>query len=336
MKNRRNDLCLCGSGVKYVDCCANKQKGDAQRGMLGAAMDEVRELLEGRSFTSLEETNAFLSQQMQQRNQAPKNDFDGLSPEQMHRFLLFPFESPHLVSFPSCLDAAPEAPVLTLFSMLVEVLGDKGVKATTTGNLPRNLCRNIAMAYLGEGKYRENYRYGELRSEPEFFHLHVTRLVSGLAGFVRKYKEKFIVSSGCRKLMSKHGPAGIYPKLFREFATRYNWAYRDHWQQIPLIQQSFLFTLYLLKRHGTEWQTGRFYEDWFLRAFPAVLQEISPVGEYFSPEQILRSCYSPRCLDSFAGFFGLAEIQRDSAERYNGDFRLRKLPLLDNVVQFHL
>ena len=72
MKNRRNDLCLCGSGVKYVDCCANKQKGDAQRGMLGAAMDEVRELLEGRSFTSLEETNAFLSQQMQQRNQAPK------------------------------------------------------------------------------------------------------------------------------------------------------------------------------------------------------------------------------------------------------------------------
>ena len=106
--------------------------------------------------------------------------------------------------------------------------------------------------------------------------------------------------------------------------------------EIPLIQQSFLFTLYLLKRHGTEWQTGRFYEDWFLRAFPAVLQEISPVGEYFSPEQILRSCYSPRCLDSFAGFFGLAEIQRDSAERYNGDFRLRKLPLLDNVVQFHL
>ncbi len=335
MKIGQNDLCLCGSGIKYEDCCANKLKVD-QRAMLGAAMDEVRELLEGRSFASLDEANAFLSLHMQQRNQAPKDNFDGLSSEQMHSFLHFPFESPHLVSFPSCLDVAPEAPILTLFKLLAERLGDQGVKATSTGNLPRNLCRNIAMAYLGEEKYQENYRYGELRSEQEFFDLHVTRLVSGLTGFVKKYKGKFVVSSECRKLMSKNGLASTYPKLFREYATRYNWAYRDRWQQIRLIQQSFLFSLYLLKRHGTEWQSSRFYEDWFLRAFPAVLQEVLPIGEYFAPEQVLRSCYSSRCIDSFAGFLGLVEIQRDSGKRYNEDFRLRKLPLLDRVVQFHL
>jgi hypothetical protein len=335
MKTGQNDLCLCGSGIKYQNCCANKLKVD-HRAMLGAALDEVKELLGGRSFASLEEANAFLSLHMQQRNQAPKDDFDGLSSEQMHRFLHFFFESPDLVSFPSCLDVAPEAPVLALFSLLVGALGDKGVKATTTGNLPRNLCRNIAMTYLGEEKYQENYRYGELRSEPEFFDLHVTRLVSGLTGFVRKYNGKFIVSSEYRKLMNKNGLAGIYPRLFREFATRYNWAYRDHWQQIPLIQQSFLFTIYLLKKHGTEWQTNRFYEDRFLRAFPSVLQEVSPLGDYYSPEQILRSCFSLRCLESFAAFMGLAGIQRDSAKRYDSDFRLRKLPLLDHVVQFHL
>jgi len=335
MKIGQNDLCLCGSGSTYKECCANKLKVD-QRARLGAVIDEVRELLEGQSFASLEEANAFLSQHMQQRNQAPKDDFDGLSPEQIHRFLYFPFESPSLVSFPSCLDVAPDAPILALFSLLIEAVGDRGVKATTTGNLPRKLCRNIAMAYLGEEKYRENFRFGELRSEPEFFDLHVTRLVSGLSGFIRKYKGKFIVNSECRKLMSKRGLAGIYPRLFREFATRYNWAYRDHWQQISLIQQSFLFTLYLFKKHKAEWQSSRFYEDWFLRAFPAVLQEVLPVGDYYSPEQILRSCYSLRCLDSFAGFLGLVEIERDSAKRSNGDFRLKKLPLLDHVVQFHL
>ncbi len=335
MKIGQNDLCICGSGIKYKDCCANKLK-DYQLARFGAVMDEVRELLEGRSFASLEEANAFLSQHMQQRNQAPKDDFDGLSPEQMHRFLHFPLESPHVVSFPSCLDVVPEAPILALLSLLVEVLGDKGVKATTTGNLPRKLCRDIAMAYLGEEKYRERSRFGELRSEPEFFDLHVTRLVSGLSGFVRKYKGKFIVSNECRKVMSKHGLAGIYPRLFREFATRYNWAYSGGLREIPLIQQSFLFSLYLLEKHGTEWQSSRFYEDLFLRAFPAVLQEVSPIGEYFSPEQTVRSCYSQRCLDSFAGFLGLVEIQRDSAKRYDGDFRLRKLPLLDHVVQFHL
>jgi hypothetical protein len=291
MKIGPNELCPCGSGVKYKKCCGNKQESGGQR-PLGAIMEAVRELLEGRSFASLEETNAFLGQHMQQRNQAPKDDFDGLSPEQMHRFLHFPFETPNLVSFPSCLDVAPEAPIISLFSLLVEGIGGQGVKATTTGNLPRNLCRDIAMAYMGEEKYREIFRYGQLRSEPEFFDLHVARLVSGLCGFVRKYKGKFIVSGECRKLMSKHGRAGIYPRLFREFASRYNWAYRGGLREIPLIQHSFLFTLYLFKRHGTEWQSSRFYEDWFLRAFPAVLQEFSPIGEYYSPEQILRSSYS--------------------------------------------
>lgn len=336
MEIERNDRCPCGSGMKYKDCCASERKVDARRAMLDATMREVRELLEGRSFASLEEANAFLSKHMRQRNEAPNADFDGLSPELMHRFLHFPFESPDLVSFPSCLDVSPQAPILTLFSMLVEGLGDKGVKTTSTGNLPRNLCRDIAMAYLGEEKYRENYRYGELRTEPEFFDLHVTRLVSGAAGFVRKYKGKFIVSSECRKTMAKHGPAGICPKLFREFASRYNWAYRDRWQQIALLQQSFLFTLYLLKKHGTEWRKNRFYEDWFLRAFPAILQEVSPLGDYFSSEQIVRKCYSLRCLDSFTGFLGLVEIKRDNTKLSDGDFRLRKLPLLDHVVQFHL
>ncbi len=330
-----NDLCPCGSGKKFQHCCANKLSADVHWAKLDDAMDEIRELLKGRSFASLEDANAFLGEYTQKRNRAPRDNFDGLSSEQMHRFLHFPFETPELVSFPSPLDIPPEAPILTLFNLLVEALGDQGVKATSTGNLPRKLCRDIAMAYMGEEKYREIYRYGEMRSEPEFFDLNVTRLVSGLAGFIRKYKGKFVVGGECRKLMSKHGLTGIYPKLIREFATRYNWAFRDSWQQVPLIQQSFLFTLYLLERHGGDWQPNRYYEDWFLRAFPAVLQEVSPVGEYSTPEKILRSCYSLRCLDSFAGFLGMVEIQREADKRY-GNFRLKKLPLLDHVVRFHL
>ena len=147
----QNDLCPCGSGIKYRDCCANKPKTD-QRAGLEAVIEEVRALLKGRSFSSLEEANAFLSQHMQQQNQAPKDEFDGLSSEQMHRFLHFPFESPDLASFPTCLDVFPKAPILTLFSLLVEGLGDKGAKATTTGNLPRNLCRDIAVGISGRGE----------------------------------------------------------------------------------------------------------------------------------------------------------------------------------------
>lgn len=325
-----------GNGVNDGESRVGSHNGDGRRAKPGTVVDEIQELLESRSFASLEEVNAFLSEHMQKRNRSPKDDFGGLSPEQMHHLLYFPLDSPHLVSFPSRLDIVPEAPIVTLFSLLTEALGDTGMKATATGNLPRKLCRDVALAFMGEEKYREFSKYGELRSESDFFDLHVTRVVAGLSGLVRKYKGKFIVGKECGRLMAKHGLGSIYPRLFKTFTTKYNWAYQDGWGQLPMIQQSFAFTLYLLNRHGAEWRSNQFYEDLFLRAFPTLVREVVPVSQYFSPEEILRNCYSRRCLKSFAGFLGLAEIKRETTEGRGRDFRLRKLPLLDHVVRFHL
>ncbi len=187
MKTGRNDPCPCGSGLKYKKCCADKQH---QR-VMGPVMGELKELLKDKSFGSLDEDNAFLHQHSMQRNQAPSDDFHGLSPEQMHRFLHFPFDTPHLVTFRSSLDSNPQAPILSLFNLLVAAIGDEGLKATATSNLPRNFCRESAQSYYGEEEYRRISRFGELRTEPEFRVMHTTRLVAGLAGLVRKYKGKF-------------------------------------------------------------------------------------------------------------------------------------------------
>jgi len=56
-----------------------------------------------------DEINAFLQQQMEQRNSTPLADFHGLSSEQTHRFLHFPFATPYLVTFPSRLESDPQA-----------------------------------------------------------------------------------------------------------------------------------------------------------------------------------------------------------------------------------
>jgi hypothetical protein len=335
MKIGRNDLCPCGSGLKYKKCCAGKQEPCGQSAGMSDVMDEVKELLKGQSFASLEEANLFIGRHMQQRNQLPGDDFHGLSSEQMHRFLYFPFETPQLVTFPEVLDVSPEAPILTLFNLLVNAIGDQGLKPTSTGNLPRNLCREAALAFLGEEGYREKTRYGGINSEPDFFDLHVTRLVAELAGLFRKYKGKFILSRDCRKLLAEHGNAGIYPRLFRAFASNYNWAYRDGFQELPLVQQSFLFTMFLLRKFGDEWRPNVFYEDRFLRAFPKILDEVEPVI-YITPEKRVCTCYSWRCLEGFAGFMGLVEIEKGSKYLSDMGFRLKKRPLLDAVVQFNL
>jgi hypothetical protein len=335
MKIGRNDPCSCGSGIKYKKCCAGKQQAGEQPAGVGVVTGELRELLKGQSFGSLDEANAFLSKHMRQRNKAPADDFHGLSPEQMHWFLHFPFDTPALINFPASLDITPQAPIATLFNLLVNAIGDEGLKATATGNLPRNFCREAARTYLGEEEYQRWSRFGEMRSETEFKEMHVTRLVAELAGLIRKYKGKFILGRECRKLLTGNGPANIYPRLLVAFVKKYNWGYQDGYQEIPFIQHSFLFSLYLLGRYGEEWRANTFYEDCILRAFPALLPQVQPTS-YYSAEKILRNCYSLRCLEHFARFLGLAEIERDPNKRFTADFLLRNMPLLDHVVQFQL
>ena len=336
MKTGRNDPCPCGSGLKYKKCCTDKHDADEHQRVMGPVMGELRELLKDKSFGSLDEANAFLRQHSQLRNQAPVDDFHGLSSEQMHRFLHFPFDTPHLITFPSSFSSDPKIPVLSLFNLLADAIGDDGLKATATGNLPRSFCRESARIFLGEEEYQRWSRFGELRSEPEFREMHTTRLVAELAGLVRKYKGKFILSKECRKLLAEQGQPGIYPRMFQAFVREYNWAYDDHLGEIPFIQQSFLFSLYLLARYGGEWRSSIFYEDSFLRAFPNLLPQVQPVGNYYSPEKVVRLSYSARCLERFARFFGLVEIERSGNDRYSEEFRVKKLPFLDQVVQFHL
>ncbi|NOQ52929.1 MAG: hypothetical protein GQ578_12040 [Desulfuromonadaceae bacterium] len=335
MKISRNDPCPCDSGKKYKKCCLMQQQSPAQPDGVAETFAEVRQLLKGKDFASLEEANAFLSTHMHQRNQAPRVDFSGLSPEQMTRFLHYPFDSPELVAFTDSIVGEPTAPILTLFGLLVEAIGEQGLKPTANGNLPRNFCREAALSYWGEEVHRERIRHSNINKEEDFFDLHVTRLVAELAGLIRKYRGKFILSRDCRRLLDEQGMAGIFPRLLRAYAQKFNWAYRDGYPDLGFVQQAFLFTLYLLHRHGNNWKPHTFYAGSFLRAFPRVLDEV-PAVSYRTPEETVRSCYTHRTLECFVGFFGLAEVEKISKERYSYNFRVKKLPLLDAAVCFRV
>lgn len=71
MKIGRNDPCLCGSGIKYKKCCAGKQETGGQPPGMGGVMGELRELLKGQSFASLDEANAFLRQHISAATMKP-------------------------------------------------------------------------------------------------------------------------------------------------------------------------------------------------------------------------------------------------------------------------
>ena len=116
-----------------------------------------------------------------QKNRAPLDDFQRLSPEQMHRFLHFPFSSPNLVTFSERPVVSPEVPLMRLFGLMISAMGERGSRPPKTGNLPLAFVREAAHVYASE----EERMSPGFHTETEFVDLNVTRLVCGLAGLIR-------------------------------------------------------------------------------------------------------------------------------------------------------
>lgn len=333
----RNDPCPCGSGKKFKHCCLNLGRDFPSPEPMPGLPDDLRALMDGMQFESLEELQSFVEQYSRQKNETPTDDFDGLSPEQMYRMLHFAYESAPLVVFEEVLQTDPQAPIMVLFQLLIDAIGEKGLKPTATGNLPRNFCREAAISYWGAEKLAERTKYRSINQEPDFHDLHTTRIVAEIAGLIRKHNGRFILSSECRRLLKRGGPRAIYPSLLRTYTESFNWSYLDGFPDLKLIQTSFLFTLYLLKRHGATAKDQIFYENAFLRAFPAIIDEVPENSLlYRSPESVIGHAYTWRALVNFAAYFGLAAVKPKSDEFLCHEYEVTARPLLDQVLKFKI
>jgi hypothetical protein len=311
--------------------------GSAESGSktAGEVVRRLEKLLEGRSFATEEELQAFIDAFMEWESRKPVDDFLGLSPSQMHRLLHFPFSSPEILSFDPFPEGASEAPALRLFLLLAEALGETGVKLTAKGNIPPKICDAIALSWWGPEIYARQTRYGGIRTQDDFHEIGIIRILGEEGGLLLKRKGRLSVTAKCRKIRKTHGEAGVFSLLFDIYVRRFNWAYRDRYEPLPFIQESFAFALFLLKRMGEEWRPAEEYQEAYVRAFPALLEEI-PESPYRSREKTAGRVFFLRSLERFAFFFGLAEQDPLPDPFDNVTYRIRKTPLLDRLVRFRI
>lgn len=332
----RNEPCPCGSGRKYKHCCLLNSTSARETNPATRAADEIGEEAEGRVFESLEEANAFVKASAQRRNNAGLDEFQGLSPYQMHRLLHFPFDSPDIVRFKFDIDSPAGIPALQLLSLIAGGLGNEGVKVTQTGNLPRALCRDIMREHLGGDGYADATSFGDYTGETDCFELHITRLVAGLAGLVRKNHGRLSTTTTCRTLLAEGGYGTLYRLLFTQYVTKMNWAYPQGIVENAFFSSSFAFSLYLLSRFGDRLRPGTEYSRMFFDAFPQLLaigDDQADLPE-LEPGTNLRSGYQAQVFGRFSELFGLAQV---GPEDTTNPFRVRTYrasPVLAKVVTF--
>ena len=297
-----------------------------------AIQQKVQEAVVSSNISSIDELNAVAQEAAHQQNLAPVDDFCGLSPSQMHALLHFPFDS-DLFTYSISITSV-ETSIMRLFLALTEAIGETGLKATAKGNLPLNFCKELAEQFIDESAGTVPPRIGGIRTELDFDELHCTRLVAELAGLIRKYRGKFVLTKKCQQLLAAEKMGEVYFELFRSYATKFNWGYRDSFEEAQFIQQSFLFTLYLLHKYGNTEQSEDFYSDKFITAFPMV-PDMFPQTSYSTSEDDASRCYLNRVIDRFAHFFGFVALRNCSEKPYTRDYLVKKTPLLDSFICFN-
>jgi len=307
---------------------------DAPAGMNGLLSDYAA-LLQGKSFSSMGEVNKEVDRITRAKNALSIDDFCGLSPEQMNFLLYSPFEWGQLITINEDCTEFSDTPILRLFMLIIYGIGTDGLKATVTGNLPRDFCREAARAFYSDEKYKNRTRYGQVNSEMDFEDLNTVRIIADIAGFIRKTKGRFrLTKKGL--VVFKNGLNGkIFKELLVTYTRKFNWGYRDRYPDIQIIQMSGMFTLHILQKYGGDFRSTAYYEDLFIKAFPMTIREVG-VSVVGTAEEEVRRCYSLRALERFAAFFGLAELKQLTSETFRRRYEIRKTQLLDNLIRFNV
>ncbi len=331
----KNEPCPCGSGQSYEECCFIRDVLPAGRMDAKAFSRSVLEILENRQFESHEEAQAFIDKLTHARNSSPLEDFSGISPEHMYRFLHYPFDSPGLIDYNLEITRFPDAPFFRLFSYLLQGVVNDDLKATALGNLPQKFVQAAAPWFYDEEEYAKMRRYMTFRTETDFMELHTVRLTAEMAGFVRKFKGRFRATKAGRAIVEQGMNGTAFFALFQAYTRKFNWAYNDRYPDLPMIQEAFLFSLYLLRKQGSVLQPASYYADLFLKAFPFALEE-TPEYSFTSREETLLPCYAVRTLGRFALFFGFVAIDGDDHARWIEKRSLKKTPFLDEWLRFSI
>ena len=324
-KPKHHEPCPCGSGLLYKDCCLTQDEITADD-----VADAISHVLEGQSIESLDELNALAHALLGADSRDPLDELYGLSSHQLFRFMYHPFDSDQIVTFCDSVTETAATPIMTLFTLLIEAIGDSGLKHTAKGNLPRQFCRDAALAFWGETGYKANTLYRSIQSETDFDQLYQCRQIAERAEYIHKHKHRFHLTDRCRAMLDRLGFDGFYPLLLQTYAQGLRWM-SGRYKHLEMIQQSFAFSLYLLHRFGHQWRPIRFYIDAFSNAFPNLFEaEDDPSWPDF-----VRRQYAADTFVHLGDFFGLIEWKPLKKGRPFEDREFRRTPLMGRTVVFH-
>ena len=288
-------------------------------------------------FERIEQLNEALHTATSAYNNRPRDEFQGLSPAQVHKLLNTQWNTPGgAVRLARDLDIEElrDAPMLINARVLLRALDElDNAKATTAGNLNRKFVEYMLESMRWPEGYVEALRsYSKVVNEVDVTTLYVLRNVLGAARLIRRTKGVFKLTRAGKNFTADTEAGHLYAFLFHMYFKVFNLGYLDRFYECPGVQHAIAYSFYVIHRVATDWQnTEGLAEKLFL---PSVLNEIppDPYGTGYA-DLVARL----RILEPLRQF-GLIETTycKDPVSRCHHIDRVRKTPLFDRFVSFQL
>jgi hypothetical protein len=270
------------------------------------------------------------------RNNSPIEDFEGFSPADMSYLIYETFspDSPFQIKNNIPNNILDQIPFLLQIEYLLERLSDYGeLKLTAKGFLPTTLVKEIYEQGLIKDEAIEHgitKLYAETSSQP----IHLTRLITELAGFTKKRYNKLSLTKTWRDKLLKKNRQDIFIQTFATFAQKFNWGYFDGYSSQATGQLGYAFSLFLLSKYGDNERPDSFYSEKYLRAFPSLIDLFKDDKWVTDINKSFNSCYSIRTFDRFLEYFNLINCRCEGRQYHDLKKFVKKSAIFDDIVIF--
>ena len=278
---------------------------------------------------SLEEANKIAKQLMQQQNNSPVDDFQGLSPFQMHYLIHEPLHPDSILKIKELSEEQLESiPMFCQIRFLAQIIADSnGLKLTQSGFLPMK----VVEAVYNQGYIKEYFVEQGIQKrmrEDEIASIYIARILLEVMGMTKIRSGKLSLTKKAEKLLA-NGQLFLNT-LLQNYLKKFNWGFMDGYEDDRIGQMAGAFSIYLVHKFGNQKRMDTFYAEKYIQAFPMLLD--SPIPVHQEPVDYVGHIYIYRAIQQFLVYFGLIEYQR--GKRYDDDSFVVKTPVFDELVSF--
>ena len=297
--------CSCGSGKSHLHC----------RWIQDALWEKKEKSRE-----------AFADDRMAGHNREPDADFLGLSSEHMARLLYSPFtQNSDIVRINR--DISPKlykkAPIVKNAQFFLSALAEEEpLRATAKGNLPVQFAKKL-FDQIEDSRFK---KYISFRSEENSMKVQTLRHILQKGGWIKKEKKQFKLTRRGLQLLKDGFSEQHFYRLLDTYAIKFNWAFLDRYPAFRIIQDSWLFSLFLLHKEAKTYTEDTALVRYFIKAFPEIALEVDAF--YSSEFDYIACCFSLRFFERFCEYFGFVDTRREKQEdSYSEKLFIKMSPL---------